>query len=132
MNTKILMISSCVLLCLLGVGLTFIPDELISILGLPPNPISTVLLQLLGALYFGFALLNWMAKESIIGGIYNKPISVGNFIHFLVGSFALIKILTKIQVHIEFFISLTIAYSIFAILFAYVFKTNPSIIASKE
>jgi hypothetical protein len=73
-----------------------------------------------------------MAKKSLIGGIYNKPIALGNFMHFLVGAFALIKIISKIQIHIEFVISLTIVYTIFAILFAYVFKTNPSRMESKE
>ena len=126
MNTKILMISSCILLGISGVILTFIPDETISILSISPNPISTLLLQLLGALYLGFAILNWMAKGALIGGIYNKPIAIGNFMHFGVGALALSKIISKIQVHSEFVISLTIVYAIFAILFAYVFRTNPS------
>ena len=132
MNTKILMISSCIFLGALGITLTFIPDEIISGLSVTPNPISTLSLQLLGALYLGFAMLNWMAKKSLIGGIYNKPIALGNFMHFLVGAFALIKIISKIQIHIEFVISLTIVYTIFAILFANVFKTNPSRMESKE
>tara|TARA_B100000768_G_scaffold130949_1_gene121639 strand:+ start:80 stop:472 length:393 start_codon:yes stop_codon:yes gene_type:complete len=125
-KSKILMISSCIFLGTLGITLTFIPDEIISSLNVTPNPISTLSLQLLGALYLGFTMLNWMAKESLIGGIYNKPIAVGNFMNFLVGAFALIKIISKIQIHIEFIISLTIAYTIFAILFAYVFRTTPS------
>ena len=120
------MISSCIFLGALGITLTFMPDEIISSLNVTPNPISTLSLQLLGALYLGFTMLNWMAKESLIGGIYNKPIAVGNFMNFLVGAFALIKRISKIQIHIEFVISLTIAYTIFAILFAYVFRTTPS------
>ena len=126
------MISSCIFLGALGVILTFMPDEIISGFSITPDSISILLLQLLGALYLGFAMLNWMAKGSLIGGIYNRPIAIGNFMHFLVGALALIKIITKIHIHSEIVISLTIVYSIFAILFGYVFRTNPSSIEKKN
>jgi hypothetical protein len=132
MNTKILMISNCIFLGALGVILTFMPDEIISGFSITPDSISILLLQLLGALYLGFAMLNWMAKGSLIGGIYNRPIAIGNFMHFAVGALALIKIITKIHIHSEIVISLTIVYSIFAILFGYVFRTNPSSIEKKN
>ena len=132
MNTNILMISSCIFLSILGITFTFIPDEIISSLSVTPNPISTLSLQLLGALYLGFAMLNWMAKGSLIGGIYNRPIAIGNFMHFAVGALALIKIITKIHTHSEMVISLTVAYFVFAILFGYVFRTNPSRIEKNE
>lgn len=132
MNTNILMISSCIFLSVLGITFTFIPDEIISSLSVTPNPISTLSLQLLGALYLGFAMLNWMAKGSLIGGIYNRPIAIGNFMHFAVGALALIKIITKIHTHSEMVISLTVAYFVFAILFGYVFRTNPSRIEKNE
>ncbi|MFT5667805.1 MAG: hypothetical protein ACI9DK_002005 [Vicingaceae bacterium] len=125
MNTKIIMISSTVFLGAMGLGLTFLPDDIISNIGIASNPISTMSLQLLGALYLGFAMLNWMAKGALIGGMYNKPIAVGNFMHFAVGALALVKISSKVLTHSEVVISLTVAYIIFAILFAYVFRTNP-------
>jgi len=31
----------------------------------------------------GFSILNWMSKASLIGGIYNKPLLIGNLLHFL-------------------------------------------------
>ena len=132
MNTKILMISSSIFLGISGAILTFIPDEIFSILSITPNPVLTVSIQLLGALYLGFAMLNWMVKGSIIGGIYNKSIAVANFMHFGVGALALVKIISKIQGYSEFIISLTIIYAIFATLFAYVFRTNPSNIEKGE
>ena len=125
MNTKTLMLLSSFFLGVIGSILTFFPDEIISSIGILPNPISTLSFQLLGALYLGFAILNWMAKGSLIGGIYNKPIVVGNLMHFGVGAFALVKIISEIQVHLEIAISLTAIYAIFAILFVYVFRTNP-------
>ena len=132
MNTKILMSSSSVYLAASGAILSFLPNEVISSIGIPPNPISTLSFQLLGALYLGFAMLNWMAKGSLIGGIYNKPIVVGNFMHFGVGALALVKVVSKIQIHKEIVISLTAIYAIFAILFAYVFRTIPSKIGKEK
>ncbi|MBL4707772.1 MAG: hypothetical protein JKY48_04955 [Flavobacteriales bacterium] len=132
MNTKIILISSCIFLGISGILLTFIPEEIISSFGITANPISTLFFQLLGALYLGFAMLNWMAKGVLIGGIYNKPIAIGNFMHFAVGALALVKIVTKMQSHLEFILPLTIVYSIFALLFAFVFRTNPSKVKEQE
>lgn len=129
---KTLMISSTVFLGISGSILTFLPNEIISSITTTPNPILTLSFQLLGALYLGFAMLNWMAKGSLIGGIYNKPIAVGNFMHFGVGALALVKIISKIQIYSEFVISIAIVYAIFALLFAYVLRTNPSKIEKKE
>ena len=74
----------------------------------------------------GFGILNWMAKGTLIGGIYNRPIAIGNLMHFGVGAIALVKVVSNIQIHSVIIISLTIVYVIFAILFAYVFRTNPT------
>ena len=35
--------------------------------------------------------MNWMAKTVLIGGIYARPLAIGNFTHFLVGALALLK-----------------------------------------
>lgn len=126
MNMKIVLISSCIFLGISGAILTFMPDEIISSLNITTNSISTLSFQLLGALYLGFAMLNWMAKGTLIGGIYNKPLVVGNFMHFGVGAFALIKLIPKIQIHSELIIALAIVYASLAMLFAYVFRTNPA------
>ena len=80
----------------------------------------------MSALYLGFGILNWMAKGTLIGGIYNRPIAIGNLMHFGVGAIALVKISSNIQIHSEIIISLSAVYVIFALLFAYVFRTNPT------
>lgn len=126
MNTKLLMTASAVILGIIGLGLSFIPKEITEYLNIEPNIISTLSLQLLGALYLGFAMMNWMAKGSTFGGIYNKPIAIGNFMHFGVGVFALVKIINDLESHRIIFISLAVIYAIFALSFAYVFRTNPS------
>lgn len=118
MNTKLLMTTSAAILGATGIMLTFLPNEISTYLGIiGTNPI---LLQILGALYFGFAMLNWAAKANLIGGIYSKPVAIGNFTHFLIGGLALAKLGFKTYTGIA-----TTCYLIFAILFGYVLFNNP-------
>ena len=74
-----------------GILLTFMPDTILSQLNIDTNNSALFLMQILGALYFAFGMLNWMTKTSLIGGIYNRPIAVANFTHFLIAGLALIK-----------------------------------------
>jgi hypothetical protein len=46
--------------------------------------------------------------------------------HFGVGAIALIKVIFKILSHKEIVMALTVVYVVFAILFAYVLRTNPT------
>jgi hypothetical protein len=126
MNTKIIMTSSAILLAGIGILFSFLPHEVMEYLNVESTTITTLFFNILSALYLGFALLNWMAKGTLIGGIYNKPITIANLMHFGVGAIALIKVVSNIQMHQEIIISLTVVYVIFAILFAYFFFTNPT------
>jgi hypothetical protein len=126
MNTKILMTSSALVLAIIGILLSFLPHETAEYLNVEPNIITILFLKIMSALYLGFGILNWMAKGTLIGGIYNRPIAIGNLMHFGVGAIALFKIASNNQAHSEIIISLTAVYVIFAILFAYVFRTNPT------
>ena len=126
MNTKTLMIASSVFLGIIGIGLTFMPEEISQYLSSDINQISLFILQILGAAYLGFAMLNWMTKNNLVGGIYSKPLVIGNLVHFLVSSFALIKITGSIEIHFEIILTLTIIYSAFTLWFGFVFMTNPN------
>ena len=126
MNTKILMTSSALFLATIGILLSFLPNEIVEYLNVEPNIITILFLKIMSALYLGFGILNWMAKGTLIGGIYNRPIAIGNLMHFGVGAIALVKISSNIQIHSEIIISLSALYVIFALLFAYVFRTNPT------
>ena len=53
--------------------------------------INIIVLQLLGGLYFGFGMLNWTAKGNLTGGIYSRPVAMGNLTHFVMGGLALLK-----------------------------------------
>ena len=126
MKTKLLMTSSAVFFGIIGILLSFLPNEIAEYLSVEPTIITILFLQILGALYLGFGILNWMAKGTLIGGIYNRPITLGNLMHFVVGAITLVKVISNIQTHTEIIIFLTVFYVIFALLFAYVFKTNPT------
>src|ERR1043165_4481131 len=91
MNTKILMVASSLALGLAGMVASFAPSELLRALGSPAAAPLPVLIQLLGGLYVAFAITNWTAKDNAIGGIYSRPLSLGNCVHFVTGALALAK-----------------------------------------
>lgn len=118
MNTRILMITSSVALGLAGLAASFAPSELLRALGSPVAEPLPVLIQLLGAMYIAFAITNWTAKDNVIGGIYSRPLSLGNCVHFIVGSLALAKQQFSHDVSTPLIAALVV-YAIFAICFAW-------------
>ena len=126
MKTKLLMTSSALFCGIIGILLLFLPNEIAEYLNVEPTIIIILFLKILSALYLGFGILNWTAKGSLIGGIYNRPIALGNLLHFVVGSIELVKVISNIQTHREIIIFLTALYIIFGVLFAYVLKNNPT------
>lgn len=118
-NTKLLMISSALFLGLLGVAGSFFPEEIVGLYTIEVNTISALMVKIAGALYLGFAVLNWMARGNIIGGIYSRPVALGNFFHFTVIGITLLKLAITSQ-PASLFITGGILYSIFAISFGYI------------
>src|SRR5699024_9613431 len=123
-NTKILMTASAVIMGVVGLLFIFIPAEIAHYFNLTPSIINILVLQTLGALYFSFAVLNWMGKANLIGGIYGKPVSMGNFAHFFIVSITIIKFVFSHQTSIILWVTAFI-YIIFAILFGTVAFGNP-------
>jgi hypothetical protein len=119
------MISSSLIMAIGGVLLQFLPHEILNYFGTPSTGITPLFFQLAGALYLGFAMMNWMAKTVLIGGIYARPLAMGNFVHFLVGALAFLKYAFSNGGSPAVWILVTI-YCLFAVLFGYVFFTHPS------
>jgi hypothetical protein len=86
--SRLLMSASAIVLGLLGITATFAPDNVIALVGLPESRLADLLVQLIGGAYLGFAMLNWMAKGSVLGGIYGRPLIVGNLLHFVTSGLA--------------------------------------------
>ena len=125
MNTRILMGASAAFYGIIGISLTFLPEEISWYWNREADIISIIILQLLGAAYIGFAMLNWMTKDNLVGGIYSKPLVVGNLVLFLVSTFALIKIIGITEIHFEIILALSIIYAVFTICFGFIMMTNP-------
>ena len=88
-STRMIMVASSVALLVAGVACLFAPIESLSAIGFQePNELTG---QLLGSLYLAFAAANWTARGSMIGGIYARPLSVANFLHFVVGGTVLVR-----------------------------------------
>jgi hypothetical protein len=74
-----------------GVATLFAPQELLSLGGAVASPLTVSLLQMVGAAFLGFGVLNWMNRSSIVGGIYSRPLVVANFGHTFAGAALLVK-----------------------------------------
>lgn len=124
MNTRLLMSASSIFMGIAGLCLTFLPAEVIKYADRTPGELSILTLQITGALFVAFASLNWMAKGNLIGGIYSRPVAMGNFAHFFIGGITLLKSAIANDFMIVLWIAAVI-YSLFAVLFALVAFGNP-------
>ena len=118
------MSTSAVFLAVLGFATSYMPDKVLGIHGTVPDMPTMLLIQMAGALYLGFAILNWTARRVLIGGIYARPVALGNFLHFAMVSVMLIKAAIVHGV-VQLAISATV-FSVFAIWFGLVLFRPPS------
>lgn len=125
MNTKLIMSIVAIVIGAVGIFLSFAPDILLGYLHMDLNATNLLMIQIIGALYVGFAMLNWMAKGMMIGGIYSRPLVVANFAHFLIGGLALIKGLMSNPTLPIFLWVVVGVYVIFAVVFARFMFRNP-------
>lgn len=131
MNTRLLMLVTSILLGLAGIVASFAPQELLVALQVPVTLPLPVVIQLMGALYLAFALTNWAAKDSIIGGIYARPISLGNFAHFTVGALALAKYQLS-DGGTALLVAVLIMYAVFALIFGWLVFMHSGIAGKQE
>jgi hypothetical protein len=124
LHTKILMLSSALFMTVLGLIATFAPKELLASTGSGSQGMTLLLVQAAGGLYLGFAFLNWMAKDNLIGGVYSRPVAMGNLLHFFIVAMALLRVAISTQ-RTNALTLATILYAAFAIWFGLVAFTNP-------
>ena len=92
MNSRYLMSATAVLLALLGLACSFAPQELLGLINAPALPALALVVQALGAAWLGFAMLDWQARGAPFGGIYGRPVALGNFLHFVMLAAAIGKV----------------------------------------
>lgn len=119
------MVLTAVVLGVSGLALSFFPLEIFRYAISDPAAAYPLIMQILGSLYFAFAMLNWTAKENLLGGIYGRPVIIGNLTHFIVGSFALIK--GSMILHAPLVWIIAAVYSCFAVLFGVIFFRHPAL-----
>ena len=130
MKTRLLMMSSALFLAALGLVTSYMPDKVLETHGTVPDNATLLLIQMMGATYLGFALLNWMARGVLIGGIYARPLALGNFLHFAMVAVMLTRAAIThgaIQLATSAFV-----FGVFAIWFGVVLFTHPGKPLSNE
>ena len=125
-TSKIILGSSAIILAASGLALTFFPDELAENINLPDEASVKLLIQTIGAMYFGFAMLNWMSRRSLIGGIYNRPIAIANMTHFMMVGIALTKLMLSKALPQSFWLA-TLIYVVYALIFGWLLFTTPNL-----
>jgi hypothetical protein len=123
MNTKLLLSLSAIVLGAAGLAGTFAPQEILQAFGIVPAGALPLLVQLLAALYFAMAMLNWTARGSLLGGIYQRPVAIANLTHFVIGALALLKAAWAMR-SLPVVIAAAI-YTFFALAFSGVFFRSP-------
>jgi hypothetical protein len=124
--TKWLMMSSALIMGGVGALCSLMPQEVLHWTGASASVQETLLVQVLGALYFGFAMINWMGKSNLIGGIFGRPVAFGNFAHFGVAALAITKVALIYPGNIVIWLTAT-TYALFAFLFGFIIFRHPSL-----
>jgi hypothetical protein len=122
--TRLLMSASALTLLLLGTPCVFGPEIVLARLGAIGTGAELLVVQVTGALYCGFAVINWMGRGSLIGGIYGRPVAMGNVLHFTAAGLAIAKAAHAGLVPASMWVVAAI-YAIFLAGFAYVVFGNP-------
>ena len=123
-RTKLLLTVSAAVLGISGIAGLFLPHEILRALGVAPAGVLPVIVQLLAALLFAAALMNWTSRGSLIGGIYNRPVAIANLAHFGIGALTITKAFLAAG-HSPILATAAAVYAAFAIAFALVFFGSP-------
>ena len=122
-NARILLMASALFMATLGFIATFAPEKFLGPGAIGAMP--TLVAQVAGALYLGFAILNWMAKDNAIGGIYSRPVALGNLLHFFAVAMALLRLVAAGE-HQSVVLLVTFLYVVFTVGFGLlVFGKSP-------
>ncbi|RUO80055.1 hypothetical protein CWI84_07075 [Idiomarina tyrosinivorans] len=116
---------SAVLMVAAGAILLFVPEQVAAAFHRDAYPRE--LTSVLAAVYVGMGYGNWLAKGQLIGGIYGRPLCVGNFFHAMVGALALIGALWNGVPSLALLITCAV-YALFALLFAWLLLRMPPVV----
>ena len=89
--SRIILIISGILLALSGTALVFLPLEIVAVLGSAGGAGVPVLAQLFGSALIAIGFINWNSRANLMGGIYGRPLALGNFFFFAVSAISVAK-----------------------------------------
>ena len=69
---RLLMMSSAACMAGIGIAFTFGPQELLAAAGMRVEGVALLPYQIIGCLYFGFSMINWMGKFNLIGSVFGR------------------------------------------------------------
>jgi hypothetical protein len=118
MHGRIILSFSAVVLFVGGGAAMFAPQELAPLIGLDASRGLPMAIQLIGSGLLGFAVVNWMSRRNRIGGIYARPIAMGNLLFFTTGALTIGKATTERHVAIGLIV-LCAVFALFAVSFAW-------------
>ena len=124
MNSKFVMTGAAIVLGLAGIACLFIPEEIFKLYNPATRDIQGLLVQLLGASFLGFAALDWISRQSLLGGIYGRPVVSANQTHFVIGSFLIVRAAISQPNNVVLWFTLA-AYALFAIAFSVILYGPP-------
>jgi hypothetical protein len=84
---------SAVVLLLCGLALLFGSDTLLPALAAGFPPAAAWLGQLLAAAWLGVAAMNWLHRSALLGGIYGRPLVLGNLSLYFISALSLLRAL---------------------------------------
>ena len=93
MSTKLLLAGAAVFQGLYGVALLFLPEALLGLFAVDSLDVraTTFFAQQFGTALLGLAAVNWIARASPVGGIYGRPLVVGNTTFFTANALLLLR-----------------------------------------
>ncbi len=121
---RTLMSASALVMFALGLMASFAPDFVLRSIDVPESAVLMLLVQVMGGLYLGFAALNWMGRNNLIGGIYSRPVAVANLMHFLTGGIAMLKLVFTQSVPSSV-MAAAVVYAVFAVAFGFILGRHP-------
>jgi hypothetical protein len=109
-----------------GVSLAFLfaGEELLRSAGAAATPVERALLQLLGAALFALAMLDWLNRYSLLGGIYGRPLVVANLSHAAIGALMLVHLVRELGASAPLLAALAF-YGVLALLFGATLLRSP-------
>jgi hypothetical protein len=82
MHGRLILTLSALILFAVGGAALFAADEVARLFAAGASKGLAFAIQLTGCGLLGFAALNWMSRGNRIGGIYARPIGIGNLLLF--------------------------------------------------